>query len=814
MKNDLSSCPDLSPAHWIWFPSERTLANTFVLFRRTVQIRSGLIAAVGWLTADSRYRLTVNGQRVQWGPAPCDPRWLDVDRVILTPFLQEGENIIGVEVLHYGHGDGTWPTGKPGLLCHFAFSYETGEDEVIVSDSGWLSFLDRAHRPGQYKRWYLRALQEDFDAQLHPVGWNTTQFDNTAQWLPAMELAGSANKPPISTSYDHLDYGGSGTIDPVLCGLRERSIPPMREQQIPAHRLHESGWVNWHRDPLDWFEFRTPRAFTVRREPSIQDNDGCFSVLRPLEDGEAIYLTFEFEEQLVGWTYFTIEAPAGTVVEVMTQESHDGSETSWLDTNRYCWSRFTCREGINTFECFDYESLRWLQLHIHGVVGKVKIWDVGVRRRMYDWAVAPHIESDDPALQKLFDAAINTIHNSAQETIVDGMGRERQQYSGDIGHALHTIRYLYGETKQTARFLSTFSQGITAEGYFLDCWPAYDRLWRVAQRQIKATPWGPLLDHSVGFVFDCWHHYLETGDLQALDEIYPRLWQFVLYLEHIQGKDGLLPVQDIGIPVVWMDHEAYQQQRHKQCAFNLYAAAMLLHAFVPLAQAHASSDHSTHAAALGQSMLDAATKRFWSPEHRMFVCNLPWAQEEGSERLCDRSLATSILYDQCPNHQTETSLQTLAQCPAHLGISYPANAGWRYHALARYDFVDVVLDEFRARWTTMKSVQQNNTLQEFWDARPDSTDQWCHFPISPMNVMFMDIAGIRPTVPGFAQCRIQPRLGSLKNLALSVQTVRGPIHFAATAVSHGHHVTVHVPANCKAELVLGRTLTGEIHTAG
>ena len=42
----------------------------------------------GWVTADSRYRFTVNGRRVQWGPAPSDPRQLDVDPIDLTPYLQ------------------------------------------------------------------------------------------------------------------------------------------------------------------------------------------------------------------------------------------------------------------------------------------------------------------------------------------------------------------------------------------------------------------------------------------------------------------------------------------------------------------------------------------------------------------------------------------------------------------------------------------------------------------------------------------------------------------------------------------------------
>ena len=59
---------DLGPARWIWYPSERTLPNTVVHFRRSIQVSGPLRSATGWITADSRYLLTIDGTRVQWGP--------------------------------------------------------------------------------------------------------------------------------------------------------------------------------------------------------------------------------------------------------------------------------------------------------------------------------------------------------------------------------------------------------------------------------------------------------------------------------------------------------------------------------------------------------------------------------------------------------------------------------------------------------------------------------------------------------------------------------------------------------------------------
>lgn len=70
---------DLSPAKWIWYPSERTLQNTFVLFRKEFELDKAPDNAKGWILADSRYQLYVNGRRVQWGPAPSDPRWQEAD---------------------------------------------------------------------------------------------------------------------------------------------------------------------------------------------------------------------------------------------------------------------------------------------------------------------------------------------------------------------------------------------------------------------------------------------------------------------------------------------------------------------------------------------------------------------------------------------------------------------------------------------------------------------------------------------------------------------------------------------------------------
>ncbi len=791
--------PDLNPASWIWYPSGRCLPNTFVLFRRDFSLDAKPVQAKGWIAAESRYRLEVNGRRVQWGPAPADPRWPEADPVDLTEFLQPGRNVIGATVLYYGHGDGTWPLGKPGFLFWLEAENEDGSPIKIVSDLSWKAHLARAWRPGQYKRWYLRALQEEFDARLYPYGWTLPGFKEDSLWVEALELEGSPNKPALSTSY--YEYVNDLLESPEGTALRPRSIPLLEERLVAATRLAESFWVDWRRPPQEYFECRPPDSFEpVRRPSAVETGPGQWEATLDGRRGAA--LTFELEEQVVGWPYFTIEAPAGTTVELLVHEAHAAEGPPLLNTHFDSWTRFICHQGINTFECFDFESLRWLQLHIHGVRGRVKVRDIGVRRRLFPWPNVPDIRVSEPPLQRLIAASINTLHNCAQETLVDGMARERQQYSGDCGHQTHAIYLAFGETRQPARYLTTFSQGQILDGYFLDCWPAYDRLARLVERQFELTRWGPLLDHGVGFNFDCWHHWLYTGDLEALREPYPRLIRFAQYLHSIRGRDGLLPVEDLGTPAVWIDHNAYERQRHKQCAFNLYAAAMLEHALAPLCRAFGDRKQEKAARNLGRDLLAAAVGKFWSPESEIFVNNLPWLKKEGKIRLCDRSLATAVLFDQFPGKNAEPALRALAECPAEMGFSYPANAGWRLWALAKGGRPDVILQDLRERWATMDSVILNNTLQEDWEAKPDSGQQWSHCAVVPLYIAYMGLAGIRPLEPGFRRVELRPQPADLSQLELIARTIRGPLVFRSLGNRGNRELTLELPKGCEGDLVL------------
>jgi hypothetical protein len=137
-----------------------------------------------------------------------------------------------------------------------------------------------------------------------------------------------------------------------------------------------------------------------------------------------------------------------------------------------------------------------------------------------------------------------------------------------------------------------------------------------------------------------------------------------------------------------------------------------------------------------------------------------------------------------------------------MGFSYPANAGWRLWALAKGGRADVILQDLRERWATMDSVKLNNTIQEDWQAKPDSGQQWSHCAVAPLYIVYMGLAGIRPLEPGFRRVEIRPQPADLSQLELVARTVRGPLIFRSLGNRGNRELSVELPKGCEGEIVL------------
>lgn len=126
-------------APWIWIPKyleEENRPGRYFLFRKAFQWTS---QAGGELpvhvSADSRYRLFVNGQRVSFGPCKSYVERWHYETIDILPYLVEGENVISARVLRYSSttagSASIISTELPGFMLHGDFEASTNVEADI-----------------------------------------------------------------------------------------------------------------------------------------------------------------------------------------------------------------------------------------------------------------------------------------------------------------------------------------------------------------------------------------------------------------------------------------------------------------------------------------------------------------------------------------------------------------------------------------------------------------------------------------------------------------------------------------------------------
>jgi len=91
-------------ARWIWVPDYDDSANEagFVLFRKTFSLsEKAPEPCTVHVSADTRYRLFVNGQSVSFGPCKSYADAWTYESVDLAPYCVKGDNVISARVLRY-----------------------------------------------------------------------------------------------------------------------------------------------------------------------------------------------------------------------------------------------------------------------------------------------------------------------------------------------------------------------------------------------------------------------------------------------------------------------------------------------------------------------------------------------------------------------------------------------------------------------------------------------------------------------------------------------------------------------------------------
>lgn len=235
-------------AKWIVPSGCTSESNSWVTYRKTVDIKQKPQSLVANIAVDSKYWLWINGEMVVFegglkrGPSLGDTYY---DEVEIAPYLKQGENTIALLVWYFGkNGFSHYSSGSAGLLFE-----AIGDGIEIVTDRTWRGFLYKAYQntDAPYPNYRLSESNIRFDARLEEKGWNQAGYKSKK--LKGVIPISAGGLPPygklVKRPIPHWkDYGLKSYIsqrtsgDTIFCRLPYNAqVTPYLKVEAPAGKM-------------------------------------------------------------------------------------------------------------------------------------------------------------------------------------------------------------------------------------------------------------------------------------------------------------------------------------------------------------------------------------------------------------------------------------------------------------------------------------------------------------------------------------------------------------------------------------------------
>jgi len=233
-------------AKWISTMECQSATNTWLAFRKKVELQSKPDKALVKIAVDSKYWLWINGQLVVFegglkrGPNPLDTYYDEVD---LASYLKAGDNTIAVLVWYFGKdGFSHKSSGRAGLI----FDCQAPKLEIL-SDSSWKSALLSAYQTASEPLPNFRLSESSilYDGRKDKESWQSADYDD--KWMPQAMIIGQVSdypwnklvlRPiPLFKDYGLKPYPNQNIIadanvgDTIICEL------PYNAQITPYFRI-------------------------------------------------------------------------------------------------------------------------------------------------------------------------------------------------------------------------------------------------------------------------------------------------------------------------------------------------------------------------------------------------------------------------------------------------------------------------------------------------------------------------------------------------------------------------------------------------
>jgi hypothetical protein len=773
--------------------------NLFVYFRKVFDLDQGVDTALAQISADSRYKLYVNGQYLGRGPARFDPTWQYYDEYNIAHFLRPGRNVVAALVHFYGQPTGWYMMGRPGFLFECRSQRAGGASLLLKSDATW-KFLRAPMWTQQVPR-VSSALgfTELYDANKEVEGWNLPEYDDSS-WKNVHVISRiSGDNVPMMDPYPWDN-------------LVPRDIPMLMEAEVAPTQVTMVGEVQ--NLPVGaaptvahQMSQETPgplKNCTVENAESLAAETGGEAVIRTMPDANpdsySAVLVLDFGREVTGRPRLELEGVAGGVVDMGVCESLANGRVT-PTRNGLHFNRFLMRDGPQRWEAFEWDGFRYLQLTVRNCPKPIKLRKVAVNFTSYPVGNRGSFQSSDSMLNKIWETSRYTVQLCMHDAYEDCPNREQRQWVGDAYVETKVNYSVFGDTKLAAKFLRQIAQSQRSDGIVMMFWPGDGQGGELSRVNIK--------DFVLHWISTVWEYYRFTGDQEMVRELFPNIVKALGWFEQHIDSEGLLS----NIPPWVFGDWAPIDRRNRNTILNALYYNIL-------------RESAQMATLVGE---EAATRKFHSLAERTKVAinELLWDERRGiyvdanvegvmSHRVSQQANSMCLLYDiATPDKRPRILSYIFDQERIKLPEKYhPALASfdeesdvvqaqpffmhWVNGALAHVGEFERLVQMIRSLWGKMIDAGAT-TIWETWSREASECHGWS---ATPAYDLMTYILGVRGVTAGFGEFAVEPHLAALEWARGVFPSVKGDIPVSWHASLAELRIEGGVPASTTASVLI------------
>ena len=491
-----------------WGPAQEDRPR-MVFFRKSVFLNGKPERAVVRVSADSRYRLSVNGRPVCFGPCKGDGAVWYYEEIDLAPYLEKGENVVAARVLRYppAHDKGNfsvWRTAVPNFYLTGKVITDTEEADLSAGES-WRCRLCEgvtvtAESP--YSGYLWNAEQADGKGCLH--GFETPGYDDAA-WEAALPYR-------------------SGQVPR---GLSPRSLFP---RPIPL---------------LPEIPRRFKSAFCVRvSDIPAAGRDALLREDRPLALAAHSRHVVELDagELTTGFLELALSGGAGASFTVLTAEGYSvkgpsgryrredrenfrhGELVGYSDGYRAAGDGTA--QNPELYSPFWFKTFRFIRFTVETAGEPLTLRRFSYRETGYPLEVKTEVLTSDPSFEKIWDISLRTLRRCMHETYEDCPYYEQLQYAMDTRAQILFTYAVSADDRLARKCIDDFHRSLRPDGLTNCCYPST----------------GPNLipGFSLYYLFMIYDHMMYFGDKALVERYFPTAERILRYFETRRGPDGLV----------------------------------------------------------------------------------------------------------------------------------------------------------------------------------------------------------------------------------------------------------------------------------